>query len=159
MITASPRRAPIEPVHFDYREASEASESWGFNCGPAAICAVSGLRPHQVRQHLGDFENKRYTNPTLMFAALQRAGVEHCQVYRADDPTGPWPDLALGLVRIQWGGPWTGEGVPMAARYRYTHWIAVRASGYEVFDVNAIAYGGWLGWREWADDPGDLALW
>lgn len=134
-------------------QAQLAANQWGFNCGPGALCGVLDLTPDELRPDLLDFEQKRYTNPTLMQDILRRRGVPFRLVYRGD---GPAPAVAyppLGLVRVQWAGPWTKEGVPMSARYRQTHWAGVRSGkcGREVFDVNAIAYGGWLPWAEWAE--------
>lgn len=51
------------PLRFGVDEAQAASDEWGFNCGPAALCAVLGLTPAELRPHLGDFERKRYTKP------------------------------------------------------------------------------------------------
>src|SRR3546814_4460187 len=62
-----------------------------------------------------------------------------------------WPEF--GLVRVQWEGPWTAPGVPMAARYRQTHWIgtmlrADRQRG--IWDVNCLANGGgWVSLSDW----------
>ena len=39
-------------------EADAMADEWGFNCGPAAICAVTGLSPEQLRPNLVDFESK-----------------------------------------------------------------------------------------------------
>jgi hypothetical protein len=64
-----------------------------------------------------------------------------------------WPHY--GLARIQWEGPWTAPGVPMAARYRYTHWVGAqrlgRAANIWVFDINAICVGGWIPLAEWSE--------
>ena len=139
---------PPFPATLD--EAQAAADAWGFNCGPASICAVTGKTPAEIRPCLGDFERKRYTNPTLMWDILRGLGV--CWHKRADRT---WPEF--GLVRVQWAGPWTRPGVPIRARYRHTHWVAshfpdFRDTAHMVFDVNAICVGGWLPFREWADD-------
>jgi len=132
-------------------QAETAGAAWGhFNCGPGALCAVLGMSPEELRPIMGDYERKGYTNPTLMFDILKRSGARWQSVYRSDDPTGGVPSLALGLLRIQWGGPWTRDGVPMRARYRHTHWVGLRAESREVFDINALAVGGWIGFGEWS---------
>jgi hypothetical protein len=145
------RRPPPLLVTLD--NAEYAFETHGFNCGPAAFCAVTGMAPFEALAYFGaEFIDKRYTNPTLMFAALRSAGVrwkvtgpDHAGTKKLE-----WP--SFGLARIQWGGPWTQPGVPMAARYRKTHWVATCAGEHSrgVFDVNALNSGGWVGLNDWA---------
>lgn len=133
-------------IRFTLDDAEAAGKAWGFNCGPGALCAVLGLTPTELRSDMLDFERKGYTNPTLMAEVLSRFGVSHRQTYRRDTG-GAKCELAFGLMRVQWAGPWTKPGVPMAARYRQTHWVAV--AGDEVFDINAMCVGGWIGRTEW----------
>lgn len=137
--------------------AQAAADEWGFNCGPAAVCAILGMAPDELRPHLLDFETKGYTNPTLMANILRGLGVSFRRKFEsAGEPMSgevQWP--ARGLVRIQWGGPWTKPGVPMRARYRATHWIGYRSgpgiNHDRVFDVNALCVGGWLPFAEWSN--------
>ena len=143
----------------DISNMRDANESWGFNCGPAALCAVTGLTPDQVRPHLGDFESKRYTNPSLMAESLRSLRLPFREVFKekpahtlsgwvdANAPGVVYP--RFGLVRIQWAGPWTQPGVPIRVRYRRTHWIAVdqREKNRMVFDVNC----GLVAWKDWVD--------
>ena len=53
--------------------------------------------------------------------ALQSLRVRYTPNSRPLGAMLPWPKL--GLVRVQWGGRWMQPGVPMAARYRHTHWV------------------------------------
>lgn len=144
------------PLRFTEDEANRAADEWNFNCGPAALCAVLNLTPAELRPHLIDFEQRGYTNPSLMFAVLHNLKIDFSKSYRSDFPAIPQlnPYPRFGLVRIQWGGPWTNPGVPMRVRYRNTHWVATRGQSYdrEVFDVNAIGDGGWLPFRAWSDN-------
>jgi len=137
---------------FTLEDAQAAADEWGFNCGPAALCAVLGKTPDEIRPHMRDFEQKRYTSPSMMRAILDGLGVPFTRVYEsADEGNHTYPDF--GLVRLQWGGPWTRPGVPIRARYRHTHWVAVRpskGSAIEVFDVNAMCVGGWMSYEEWS---------
>lgn len=153
-------------LKFTLDDAQRAGDEWKFNCGPAAICAVLGKTPEEVRPHLGDFERKGYTNPTLMFAALRSLGATWTPIMKTKtDPRAiiGWP--RRGLVRVQWQGPWTEPGVPMRARYRHTHWIGARYVGdraaqieslrngrppLEIFDINRMCVGGWVPFPEWA---------
>ncbi len=147
----------VPPIRFDIDETQWAADDWGFNCGPAALCAVLGRTPAEIRPHLGDFEQKGYTNPRLMAAILRGLRIPFRRVYEcpgsheAVDAVYP----AFGLVRIQWGGPWTKSGVPVRVRYRHTHWIAMHnpANGRSmVFDVNAMCVRGWIDRGTWAQD-------
>lgn len=141
----------IDAAPFSLDEAERAFDAWTFNCGPAALAAVLNLTPAQVRPFMGDFETKGYTNPTLMLECLQRAGARFRQVYRGDKPACV-PPIDLGLMRVQWTGPWTKPGVPIAARYRVTHWVGLRNQSKEVFDVNAMCVGGWIPYAEWSQE-------
>lgn len=134
---------PIAP-RFSLHDAVRASEAWGANCGPGALAAILSMTLDEVRPHMGDFERKRYTNPTLMFESLDRAGAK----WRSIGTT--WP--CYGLARIQWEGPWTAPGVPIRARYRHTHWVGAATIRNEVgiFDINCINNGtGWVRIKEW----------
>jgi hypothetical protein len=131
---------------FTAENADRAYDVWGANCGPIAIAAMCGWHIDELRAEMGDFESKRYTNPTLMWEVLNRIGAQ----YRLVKPPDAWPNY--GLVRIQWEGPWTEPNVPMRARYRQTHWIgAQRANGaVGIFDCNAFANGtGWCSEADW----------
>lgn len=70
-------------ARFTVVDADQAYATWGCNCGPGAVAGVLGLMLDEVRQHMGDFERKGYTNPTLMFKTL-RAG--YVQVAADYDP-------------------------------------------------------------------------
>lgn len=150
-------------VEFDIDDAQEAA-IWGFNCGPAAVCAILGKTPNEIRPHLLDFERKRYTNPTLMADILRGLNIQFRRVFeqlgrchRDALSTPIYP--RWGLVRVQWDGPWCNPGVPVRARYRHTHWIAskrnpvaIGTAAPMIFDVNALCIGGWVAWDEWKDE-------
>lgn len=145
-----------ESVRFTIDDARAAADVWRFNCGPAALCAVIGWTPTEIRPWLLDFEKRGYTNPSLMAAILRSLRPYSRLVYNFPGvgvaPAGAtYP--SVGLVRVQWGGPWTAPGVPVRARYRHTHWIAVRGeeAKREAFDVNAMCVGGWIPFAEWFD--------
>jgi hypothetical protein len=134
------------PVRFTDADAQRAHDEWGANCGPGAIAAILGLTLNELRPHMGDFEQKHYTNPTLMWDVLYRLKVK----YKVDNKSGNWP--YHGLARVQWEGPWTRPGVPMRARYRHTHWVAAiisKQNGLGVFDINAMNSGGWIAFSDW----------
>jgi len=147
-------------LRFTQTEAITASDEWGLNCGPAAVAAICGLSLPDLRPHLGDFEQKRYTNPTLMAQILRNVGAKVIEAktlnWRLEmERTGrrPWP--RYGLARVQWEGPWTKEGVPIAARYRHTHWVGSSCANQDnigIWDVNCLGNGtGWVGLNEWTN--------
>jgi hypothetical protein len=147
-------------LRFTEMDAIAAADEWGFNCGPAAVAAICGLSLSDLRPHLGDFESKRYTNPTLMAQILRNVGAKVVEFGRLNwrfemKRTGrkPWP--RYGLARVQWEGPWTKDGVPIAARYRHTHWVGTCYANQEnigIWDVNCLNNGtGWVGFEEWTN--------
>jgi hypothetical protein len=138
----------LDKVAFTEADAHRAYDEWGANCGPGALAAIAGLTLDQVRPLMGDFETKHYTNPTLMYECMNRAGLK----WKAAKDKTAWP--RWGLVRVQWEGPWTKEGVPMRVRYRHTHWVGARtgACGIEVFDINAMTCDGWIPLAVWRDN-------
>lgn len=131
---------------FNADDQERAHREWGANCGPGAIAAIVGLTLDELRPHMGDFEQKHYTNPTLMWQVLDRLGVR----WRRKKAPLSWPQW--GLVRIQWHGPWTAPGVPARMAYRHTHWVGAcaRPGDVGIFDINAVWSGtGWCSLNVW----------
>jgi hypothetical protein len=137
-------------VRFTYEDAERAWREWGCNCGPSAIAAMLRLTLDEVRPYLGEFEQKKYTNPQLMYWILdylKAAG--HGRAWRLV-PASRWP--TWGLVRVQWEGPWTAASAPWRAKCRYTHWIGAATAGEArgVWDVNCLNNTtGWVSFAEW----------
>lgn len=120
-------------IKFDQKDVFRANDEWGCNCGPSALAAALGMTLDEVRSHMGPFEQRRYTNITNMREAIAKAG--GC-IVRAHEG---WPPVGVGLVRIQWGGPWIIDGKPARWAATATHWIATyrdRGSWLWVFDIN-----------------------
>ena len=132
---------------FTLEDADRAYDEWGANCGPGALAAIMDMTLDEVKpimQAVG-FEECHYTNPSMMNAALRLIGRPWRKI------GANWPDY--GLVRVQWEGPWTQPGVPMAARYRYTHWVGSfqGKNSRGVFDINCMNNGtGWCSLDDWA---------
>lgn len=153
----APKRLP-HPLHITRDSALTASEQWGANCGPGALCALTGLDHDGLRPFMrfAGFEGKGYTNPTMMQMVLDNLYIPWRLTYRGDAPLACPNDVfpRWGLVRVQWVGPWTDPGRPMRARYRHTHWVAsyIENCALWVFDINAI-HGNrdWICYRDWAD--------
>lgn len=147
-MTIRPPRPP--PLKFDFQHVQAAFDAWGCNCGPGALAAVTGRTLDEVRPHVPGFEDKRYTNPSMMYAALDRLIGSH---WRLQLPLKGWP--SYGLARIQWEGPWSQPGVPKRVAYRHTHWVGVLSrslADIEVFDINAMIppANGWISLKEWS---------
>jgi hypothetical protein len=136
---------------FSLADSERAHDEWGANCGPGALAAIVRCTLDEVRPYLGDFESKGYTNPTLMFDALRAIGAHFEYTMLGKRCTMvEWP--TYGLARVQWEGPWTEPGVPMAARYRHTHWVgaARRDDRIGIFDINCMNNGqGWVSLDDW----------
>jgi hypothetical protein len=140
---------------YTFAQAESAADEWGANCGPNALAVMTGRSLDEVHPHLPKFDERRYTNPSMMFAALKSLGIRYSCGASAQSSENQgmlaWP--SFGLARIQWEGPWTKPGVPIAARYRHTHWVgAMLYNGDQgVFDVNCLNNGsGWVLVDEWA---------
>jgi hypothetical protein len=112
-------------LRFDWSESSDAFRAWGFNCGPAALAAILGMTPAEVRGYLPE-RWPGYTTAAMMVPALERVCAERQWRWRADVVT---PENRLrfpfyGLARIQWGGPWMAANAKEKWKYCYTHWVA-----------------------------------
>jgi hypothetical protein len=123
-------------LRYTKADARNAMDEWGFNCGPGALTAVLDMTPDEIRPFLGDFESKGYVSPKMMLATLDMVGVDYKLV------TGKFPDW--GLVRVMWGGPWSG-----VAAERHTHWIGScwRDEKLFVYDSNAVQWMPFEFWR------------
>ena len=133
---------------FSLEDQISAHTEWGSNCGPGAIAAITGMTLDEVRPFMGDFEAKKYTNPTLMWQTLDSLGFP----WRKLKAPLTWPKW--GLARIQWHGPWTAPNVPARAAYRHTHWVGScsRPGNIGVFDINALSNGtGWCSLKDWSE--------
>ena len=144
-------RTTVPLPKFTEAEASAAWDEFRFNCGPSAVAVMTGLSIPELMPHLFDFPEKGYTNPTLMWWILDSIKGRAKWSQRKDRQ---WPDY--GLARIQWHGPWMQAGVPVAARYRHTHWVGAMqclnlgAVNLGVFDINAMSNGtGWVSYQDW----------
>lgn len=138
----------IKP-RFTLSDLERAHDEWSANCGPGALAAICGLTLDEVRHtfEANGFDTKHYTNPTMMFGVLRKIGVRWILM-----STQEWP--RWGLCRIQWEGPWTQPGVPIRARYRYTHWVGAATDpgrGVGIFDINVLSNGsGWCSLDDWS---------
>lgn len=109
------------PVPFTLEEAQQLYDECRFNCGPGALCAVTGRRPVDVLEAMPDFRARGYTNPKMMRRALTALQAIWSEPLSEDGavnltPGAIFPKPSFGLVRVQWGGRWTKPGVPVRAR-------------------------------------------
>jgi hypothetical protein len=128
-------------LNFTEQDSERASAEWGANCGPHALAAALWLDLSTVRDLMPDFEDKGYTTPTMMESALKAAGINHTRTTKLRTS-----ELCEGISRIQWEGPWLKPGVPFAAAYHHTHWVA-QAGGF-VF-CTAVPLFGWIPIETW----------
>jgi hypothetical protein len=134
---------------FTQEDSVKAWEEWGANCGPGALAAIMGVKLDEVRPHLVGFEEKGYTNPTMMWGALNSMGAKWKMTTKAKGCS--WP--TYGLARIQWEGPWTAPGVPERVAYRHTHWVGANAANRNnigIFDINVVD-SGWISLKNWEE--------
>lgn len=178
-----PRRLALPEHTFGPGDAMHASNVWGANCGPGALAAILGLHINAVHGFIPGFDEKKYTNPTMMKQALERLGVKW-RDRSANDPNNYADEMAeqdpggvslmtlkptdyrqfkshalvrYGLVRIQFE-PWYGR-----LAYHFTHWVGAAEFrlGVEpaartdlfVFDINY----GWRRFDDWAAKMPELA--
>lgn len=138
---------------FTEEQALKANEEWGCNCGPTALAFALQCSLEKARYLLPGFDQKRYTNPSMMRNAVQEAGLKISNVTppRFDHKKTLSYDRVfsstMALVRVQWSGPWTEPGVNPKWCYRFTHWIATwQERGVDlIFDCN----GGIRGPESW----------
>lgn len=135
----SPDVAMPPALPYTTEESERANAEWGANCGPHSLAAALGKSLEEVRPSLQGFPG--YMNPTMIRNALAFFGVRprvttklRCKV------------PCEGISRVQFEGPWLNPGVPPAAAYRYTHWIAQR-NGFVL--CTAVSRDGWLPVRIW----------
>lgn len=122
----------------------KAHEAWGCNCGPAALAFALQTTLEAVRPAIPQFEERRYTSPMMMAAALAYFGRKYTPVANPSGGMNYQHGLRsmfggpVSLVRIQWSGPWTLH--PSRAKWaaRQTHWIVCWMDNDErwVFDCN-----------------------
>jgi len=128
---------------------NRATDEWGCNCGPSALAFAARLSLDSVRPAIPDFDARRYTSPTMMKLALAHLSLPITNVRLTDGQNGRALEAvlalfgeAIGLIRIQWTGPWTAKGMNPRWAYRQSHWIAgwnrPRGNHFEalVFDCN-----------------------
>lgn len=121
---------------FTEEEAQAAHDEWGCNCGPAALAFALQADLSAVRHAIPGFDDKRYTSPTMMKAALAYLG--RAYEVRPVSRAGMFDIDRVTLVRVQWTGPWTAPGANPRWAYGATHWIAAYLHfGHRlVFDIN-----------------------
>lgn len=132
---------------FTEEDSRKAYDTWGANCGPNALAFALGVHIDKVRGVIPQFEERGYTNPTMMREALATCGKSIQNVRLPPRKPGRLPDIEpmfheqTALVRIQWEGPWTAPGANQRWAYRQTHWVTTWINDQTdfVFDVNGGA--------------------
>lgn len=122
-----------------------AAAEWGCNCGPAALAFFLQIGLDEVRGKIPGFEQRLYTNPTMMRHGLAAFGKR----IRDSDSSlvAEMFDDQPALCRIQWCGPWTNPGANAKWAYRHTHWVVswIESGFNMIFDCN----GGVQKFEQW----------
>lgn len=106
------------PLAFTKEESDRAFETWRAMCGPHSLAAACGLSLERIRQALpADYEG--WMSPGHIEFTLRRLR----RRYRVTKGLRT-QKLLPGINRVQFEGPWLAPGVPPAAAYRHTHWVA-----------------------------------
>src|SRR5262245_10223328 len=79
---------PVPDLAFTWEQCERAQRDWGFNCGPAALAAAVGCSIEEVRGKIPLFENKRFTNPSMMREGLGAFGFCAREMSRNRPPRG-----------------------------------------------------------------------
>jgi len=143
---------------FTARELNAANDAWGCNCGPSALAFAVQQPLDAVRHALPGFQDKGYTNPTMMQAGLAFFRKTFAVVRPPKFTRGKFFSVAEmfdatpSLVRVQWDGPWCDAGANARWGYGFTHWIATWSErGVDlVFDCNSLIVTG----AQWCDEVG-----
>jgi hypothetical protein len=122
----------------DFRVANKM----GAMCGHGALAAAIGL---PVLDVYGPFFEGRsgWINVPMMKAAIIRSGHSWARLEKLDEGQ-------TGVILIQFTGPWTNPGVPVAAACLHRHWIATRAG--LVWDVNTERWESQDDWKSIVPD-------
>jgi hypothetical protein len=142
---------------FTEQECQTAIVEWGCNCGPAALAFALRTKPEVARDLIEGFTEKGYTSPTMMAAALDKAGRGFDRMERRAWSEGPRFGVDLVpfsasltrpvLTRIQWHGPWTAANANPRWAYAHTHWVCFFGP-LLLFDIN----GGAMEWERWKSE-------
>lgn len=109
--------SPRPSLAYTRAQSDEAQRSWGANCGPHSLAAALAISLSEVQVHLGDFRG--WMSPSMIERALISLGRRYERRQGLRTAT-----LCRGISRVQWHGPWLDPGVPAAAAYAHTHWVA-----------------------------------
>lgn len=109
---------PPPPLRYTAEDSVSAHKHWKATCGPHAIAAACGMTLAQVRQFL-PANYAGWMSPTMVEFTLYQIAQKYSIRKKLKTP-----DLCNGINRVQWEGSWLDEGVPPAAAYAHTHWIA-----------------------------------
>lgn len=140
----------IPPLKFTEADSERAYAEWGANCGPHALAAATGRTLDDARRVLVGFDLKRYTNPSMMENGLNLLGLfwgRQRGLHIRDYSEMKSRKLST-LCRVQWEGRWLDPGVPAAAAYRHTHWVAYFQG--HIF-CTVVPVFGWVTYQDWAE--------
>ena len=106
-------------------DGDHAHREWKASCGPNALAGLLGSSVGSLQAAFAAVNYRGWTNQTQMLGVLRGLGQTVVK-----DTT--WPKH--GLIHVQFTGPWENPGVPAAAAYRQTHWVAIAIGGMLVYE-------------------------
>lgn len=104
-------------------QSQQAYDEWKAMCGHHSIAAATHASLDRVKQACPKLVG--WMNPTMIGTTLHNLGARTKCLTRLPDDTRFLFTPGRRVMRIQFEGSWTGPGVPPAAAYKHTHYIAV----------------------------------
>lgn len=136
---------------YDLAQSLDANANWDATCGPHALAAAIGATLEQLRPIFAVCSYKGWTSPAIMEKALRFAQVAwSVHELKTQEPGHS------SILRVQWEGSWLNPGVPIAAAYAHTHWIAHKR-GWVL--CTAIAPATWIPFQWWKQEVERLHPW
>lgn len=118
----------------------DAYEQWGCNCGPGSLAFALQVPLVIVHGLIPGFDEKKYTSPSMMAAALDGSGCKWSKNQQPDHRRNHpmFSHDCPTLVRVQWTGPWTAPDAHPRWSYKHTHWVCAWNDESErmIFDIN-----------------------
>ncbi len=132
------------------QESAAAHAEWKASCGHHSIAAACNIPLNKVKEACPKLTG--WMSPTMVSQTLEKLG--KCpRCYKENKTMNQPPDHIVAICRLQYEGRWMEPGVPMAARYKETHYVAIVGGALVMdttHDTNILLP--WERWKSWADE-------